>query len=97
MHDFQLYKISVLEELIFAENEKCQRVLGNSAITLADAGYQGISKKFPGATTPFKRKESYLMTIKKNSIKNCPGVESSSRIGLGVINRSGQSWDQSSA
>ena len=60
MHDFQLYKISGLEELIFAENEKCQRVLGNSAITLADAGYQGISKKLLGATTFFMRKKGKL-------------------------------------
>lgn len=60
IHDFKLFEMSKLEELIFKENENCQRLLANNCVTLADAGYQGLSKKIPGAVTPFKRSQSGL-------------------------------------
>ena len=61
MHDYALYKISGLEDLIKEENEKCQRVFGNNSVTLADAGYQGLMKRLPGAVTPHKRKKGKLL------------------------------------
>lgn len=55
IHDFKLFCMSNLDELIFKENEQCQLILSKDCITLADAGYQGLAKKIPGAVTPFKK------------------------------------------
>ena len=55
IHDFQLFKISNLDELIAKENEKCELVLGFNATTLTDSGYQGIMKILPGSITPWKK------------------------------------------
>lgn len=65
IQDFKLFSMSNLEELIFKENEKCQLLLSNNCITLADAGYQGLSKKIPGAVTPHKRSKSAGLSKEK--------------------------------
>ena len=62
IHDFRLYKESDLEDLIFKGNEKCQIILGNNAVTLADSRYQGLSVRIPGAITPYKRKRYIGLT-----------------------------------
>ena len=60
IHDFKLSKNSGLKKLIFMVNEKYQHVLGKTAIALADSGYQGITKEFPGAQIPVKRRAVFI-------------------------------------
>ena len=55
VHDFNLFKTSGLKELIIDENQRCQQLFGSNATTLADAGYQGISKIVPVSVTPHKK------------------------------------------
>lgn len=42
------------------ENEKYQHVLGKIGIALADSGYQGITKEFPWAQIPIKRRAVFI-------------------------------------
>lgn len=68
IHDFELFEMSKFEELTLKENEDYQRVLVNNCITLADAGYQGLSKKIPGVVTPYKRFQSGHLSDKSRII-----------------------------
>lgn len=65
MHDFKLFNFSKLADMIIEESEKCQRLLGNPAITLADSGYQGIAKIIPGAVIPYKKNRDGMLNNEK--------------------------------
>ena len=55
VHDFTLFKDSKLEDLIKKENERCNQLYGENCTILGDSGYQGLSKRVPGAITPAKK------------------------------------------
>lgn len=55
IHDFNLFKQSDLDSKLINENNNCRSLFGNDCISLADSGYQGISKLLPFFITPFKK------------------------------------------
>lgn len=62
VHDFRLYKVSGLEEMLLNENQRTQRLFGTDATVLGDSGYQRLSARVPGALTPYKRSRGRQLT-----------------------------------